>query len=177
MVSKASVFFWFNARWFDVKSCMNCLRNVKMLKLTLSVWVLIWIPVCWTLELACQWWGLCSYHCMWIDDPLSNIYVAWKCIKKVTACLAMIFQMMILKWYKSVQMLACYGSMSVYIQVKCVYMFMLCGAWFGMVQSLAVSWVRQIGLPWEILLLSLYCPYSRHSPWPGRLAARGNCWF
>ena len=50
--------------------------------------------------------------------------------------------------------------------------FPLGGAWHGMVCSLAASWARQTGLQGEVLLLLVYCSFSRKSLWLDRLALR-----
>ena len=48
----SSVYIWM----ICCESCMKCLGNVQSLTLTLSVLVLIWTAVCWTLDLSCWWW-------------------------------------------------------------------------------------------------------------------------
>ena len=47
--------------------CMNCLRNVQILKFTLSILVVIWIPAFWMLKLISWWWGpfSCYYEKRW----------------------------------------------------------------------------------------------------------------
>ena len=46
------------------------------------------------------------------------------------------------------------------------------GAWCTMVFSPALCWASQIGLPREMLLLTVYCPLSRHSTWINILAKK-----
>ena len=50
-----------------------------------------------------------------------------------------------------------------FISMWSVWMSLPGDTWCIMVHSQAVSWVRCIGLPWEMLLFFIYCPLSRQS--------------
>ena len=83
------------------------------------------------------------------------------------------------KWScnEDVQMITYCVIVNVYICVKCVWMSLPGGAWCGMVSSLVVSWLGELGC-WgkHCFSQSVGCSLKQF-PCLDRLDVRWNCWF